>query len=193
MSSFEETAGTLRLDPRVRMELRQPHHELIFCITVDIKDRLVKLDPEQLGEIGRDFDDLPDSELSSNDYRVLANGVISYKPGIFGRSTEVTVRNGILRFRGDFDRIEGRRPEQFKCYRVQHNNSRGPYKGGIRYHHQVSLDLFKALAGEMTWKTAIGNIPLGGGKGGIKIDPRTYSPEELERISLRFMYKLKPF
>ena len=193
MTSFDATADLLNLDPRVRLELSQPHHELIFRITVDIKDRLVKLTPTEIAQHGKEYHDLPDSELHGKDYRVLANGVIAYKPEMFGHSSNVSVRDGILRFQGDLYRVEERRPEQFKGYRVQHNNARGPYKGGIRYHHQVSLDLFKALAAEMTWKTAIGNIPLGGGKGGIKIDPRNYSPEELERISLRFMYKLKPF
>src|SRR5262245_55009098 len=193
MASFEETADLLKLDPRVRMELRQPHHELIFYITVDIKDRLVRLTEAEAAATNGTFDDLPDSDLNGSDYRVLANGIISYRPGIFGRSSNVSTRDGVVRFGGELYKIEGRRAEQFKAYRVQHNNIRGPYKGGIRYHHQVSLDLFKALAAEMTWKTAIGNIPLGGGKGGIKIDPRNYSPEELERISLRFMYKLKPF
>ncbi len=67
----------------------------------------------------------------------------------------------------------------------------GPYKGGIRYHRDVSLDLFKALAAEMTWKTAIADVPFGGGKGGIQIDPRQYGKEELQAITLRFMYKLK--
>jgi glutamate dehydrogenase (NAD(P)+) len=81
--------------------------------------------------------------------------------------------------------------QRFKAYRVQHNQARGPYKGGIRYHREVSLDLFKALAAEMTWKTAIAEIPFGGGKGGIQIDPRQYGREELEAITLRFMYKLK--
>jgi len=193
MASFEETADLLKLDPRVRMELRQPHHELIFYITVDIRDRLERLSPAEIGETNGAYDDLADSELHGQDYRVLPNGVVSYRPGIFARSANVSTRDGILRFQGDLYRIEGRRAEQFKCYRIQHNNIRGPYKGGIRYHHQVSLDLFKALAAEMTWKTAIGNIPLGGGKGGIRIDPRNFSAEELERISLRFMYKLKPF
>ncbi len=80
---------------------------------------------------------------------------------------------------------------RFKAYRVQHNQARGPYKGGIRYHRDVSLDLFKALAAEMTWKTAIAEVPFGGGKGGIQIDPRQYGKEELQAISLRFMYKLK--
>ena len=74
---------------------------------------------------------------------------------------------------------------------MQHNQARGPYKGGIRYHREVSLDLFKALAAEMTWKTAIAEVPFGGGKGGIQIDPRQYGREELEAITLRFMYKLK--
>jgi glutamate dehydrogenase (NAD(P)+) len=193
LASFEETADLLKLDPRVRMELHQPHHELIFYITVDIKDRLVRLSEAEAAATNGSYDDLPDSELNGQDYRVLANGIISYRPGIFGRSSNVSTRDGVLRYGGELYKIQDRRAEQFKCYRVQHNNIRGPYKGGIRYHHQVSLDLFKALAAEMTWKTAIGNIPLGGGKGGIKIDPRNYSSEELERISLRFMYKLKPF
>ena len=68
---------------------------------------------------------------------------------------------------------------------------RGPYKGGIRYHKDVSLDLFKTLAAEMTWKTAIAEVPFGGAKGGIKIDPFNYSKEELEHITLRYIYKLK--
>ena len=55
----------------------------------------------------------------------------------------------------------------------------------------MSLDLFKALAAEMTWKTAIAEVPFGGGKGGIQIDPRQYGSDELEGITLRFMYKLK--
>ena len=74
---------------------------------------------------------------------------------------------------------------------MQHNQARGPYKGGIRYHREVSLDLFKALAAEMTWKTAIADVPFGGAKGGIQIDPRQFGKEELQAISLRFMYKLK--
>jgi glutamate dehydrogenase (NAD(P)+) len=74
---------------------------------------------------------------------------------------------------------------------VQHNQARGPYKGGLRYHHEVSLDLFKALAAEMTWKTAIVEVPFGGAKGGIQIDPRQYGKEELGSITLRFMYRLK--
>jgi glutamate dehydrogenase (NAD(P)+) len=90
-----------------------------------------------------------------------------------------------------FFRIEEGQSQRFKAYRVQHNQARGPYKGGTRYHQDVSLDLFKVLAAEMTWKTAIANVPFGGGKGGIKIDPRLYSLDELEAITLRYTYKLK--
>ncbi|MEZ6088515.1 MAG: Glu/Leu/Phe/Val dehydrogenase dimerization domain-containing protein [Pirellulaceae bacterium] len=72
-------------------------------------------------------------------------------------------------------------------YRVQHNNSRGPMKGGLRYHHEVDLDEVRALASLMTWKTAVVDLPYGGAKGGIGIDPRTLSPSELERMTRAFV------
>lgn len=71
----------------------------------------------------------------------------------------------------------------FIAYRSQHNNSRGPYKGGIRYHHLVSESEVKALSMWMSWKCAIADIPYGGGKGGIIVDPRELSAAELERLS----------
>ncbi|HTL34542.1 MAG TPA: Glu/Leu/Phe/Val dehydrogenase, partial [Kofleriaceae bacterium] len=76
--------------------------------------------------------------------------------------------------------------EMFKGYRVQHNNILGPYKGGMRYHHEANLDEMKALASWMTYKSALHEIPFGGGKGGVKFDPRQYSKSELERITRRF-------
>jgi glutamate dehydrogenase/leucine dehydrogenase len=78
----------------------------------------------------------------------------------------------------------------FKGYRVQHNNILGPYKGGMRYHEQVSLDEVKALASWMTYKGALHDIPFGGGKGGIKFMPRNHSQAELERITRRFTHAL---
>ena len=79
------------------------------------------------------------------------------------------------------------RLETFIGYRVQHDDSRGPMKGGLRYHHEVDLDEIRALATLMTWKTAVVDLPYGGAKGGIAIDPRQMSVKELERITRRFI------
>jgi glutamate dehydrogenase (NAD(P)+) len=73
----------------------------------------------------------------------------------------------------------------FKGYRVQHNNVLGPYKGGIRYHGEVKLDEVKTLALLMTMKCALARLPFGGAKGALKIDPRSVSPSELERVTRR--------
>src|SRR5258706_6984221 len=78
----------------------------------------------------------------------------------------------------------------FKGYRVQHNNILGPYKGGIRYHEEVTLDEIKGLAAAMTWKSALHDIPFGGAKGGIKFNPRLHSKAELERITRRYTHAL---
>jgi glutamate dehydrogenase (NAD(P)+) len=78
----------------------------------------------------------------------------------------------------------------FKGYRVQHNDALGPYKGGIRYHEEVTLDELKGLAAAMTWKSALHDIPFGGGKGGIKFNPRLHSKGELERITRRYTHAL---
>ena len=75
----------------------------------------------------------------------------------------------------------------FIGYRVQHNNARGPMKGGLRYHPQVDLDEVRALASLMTWKTAVVDIPYGGAKGGIAVDPSRLSTRELERVTRRFV------
>ena len=75
----------------------------------------------------------------------------------------------------------------FKGYRVQHNNALGPYKGGIRYHHHVGLDDVKTLACLMTMKCSLVRIPFGGGKGGIKCNPRDLSDGELMRVTRRFV------
>jgi glutamate dehydrogenase/leucine dehydrogenase len=71
----------------------------------------------------------------------------------------------------------------FTGYRVEHSSARGPYKGGIRYHPEVCLDEVKALAGWMSIKTAVADIPMGGGKGGIRVDPRKLSVHELEALT----------
>ncbi len=73
----------------------------------------------------------------------------------------------------------------FIGYRVQHDDSRGPYKGGLRYHPDVDLDEVRSLASLMTWKTAIVDIPFGGAKGGIQVDPAKLSERDAREISTR--------
>jgi glutamate dehydrogenase (NAD(P)+) len=80
----------------------------------------------------------------------------------------------------------------FTGFRVQHNLARGPAKGGIRYHPNVTLDEVKALAMWMTWKTATVNIPYGGAKGGVICDPKRMSKSELERMTRRFAAEILP-
>jgi glutamate dehydrogenase (NAD(P)+) len=72
-------------------------------------------------------------------------------------------------------------------YRVQHNGARGPYKGGVRYHPRADLDEVRALASLMTWKTALVDVPFGGAKGGVQVDPTRYSVTEMERLSRRYL------
>ena len=82
--------------------------------------------------------------------------------------------------------------ERFEAYRSQFNGDRGPYKGGIRYHPGVTRDEVKALSGWMAYKCAAVNIPYGGGKGGIKLNPAEYSDTELERITRSYAEELRP-
>jgi glutamate dehydrogenase (NAD(P)+) len=78
----------------------------------------------------------------------------------------------------------------FTGFRSQHNDARGPYKGGIRYHPEVTIDEVKALSMWMTWKCAIAGIPYGGGKGGIVCNPKEMSETELERLTRRYAYAI---
>lgn len=82
--------------------------------------------------------------------------------------------------------------EIIKGYRVQHNNVLGPYKGGLRFHQQVDMDEVKLLAFLMMIKNAVVDIPFGGGKGGLEIDPKKYSEKELERMTRQFTRELLP-
>ena len=82
--------------------------------------------------------------------------------------------------------------QQFTAFRSQFNGDRGPYKGGIRYHPNVSRDEVKALSGWMTYKCAVVDIPYGGGKGGVVVNPRDHSASELERLTRSFATELRP-
>jgi glutamate dehydrogenase (NAD(P)+) len=81
----------------------------------------------------------------------------------------------------------------FFGYRVQHDNARGPFKGGLRYHPHVDQDEARSLASLMTWKTAVVDLPFGGGKGGINCDPAKLSRGEVERVTRKFVQKIHDF
>src|SRR5438105_2275572 len=89
-------------------------------------------------------------------------------------------------------KMDGGETKVFEGYRVQHNIARGPAKGGIRFHPNVTLDEVKALATWMTWNCATVGIPYGGGKGGVICDPKSLSRGELERLTRRFAFEIAP-
>jgi len=115
------------------------------------------------------------------EYTNLPNGIwnILRKPE---RALEVSVP--VVRDDGDI--------EVFTGYRVQYNSARGPCKGGIRFHPGVTGDEVKALAGWMTWKCAVVNVPYGGGKGGVCVDPARLTRNELERLTRRYTAMIYP-
>lgn len=80
----------------------------------------------------------------------------------------------------------------FQAYRIQYNHARGPAKGGIRFHPEETVDTIRALACWMTWKTAVVDLPLGGGKGGVCCDPKAMSERELERLSREYVRAISP-
>lgn len=96
---------------------------------------------------------------------------------------EIKVECGFNRDDGSLATVVG--------YRIQHDNNRGPMKGGIRFHPQVDLGEVNALASLMTWKTAVVDLPFGGAKGGIAVDPKSLSPAELQRLTRTFTQKLQ--
>ncbi|WP_377325767.1 Glu/Leu/Phe/Val dehydrogenase [Pimelobacter simplex] len=117
-----------------------------------------------------------------------AIALLDYGPGMLDMlgtpRREVTVSVPLRRDDGSVEVLIG--------HRVQHNLSRGPAKGGVRFSPHVSLDEVRALAMWMTWKCALVNIPYGGAKGGVTLDPRQYSRGELQRVTRRYTSELMP-
>jgi glutamate dehydrogenase (NAD(P)+) len=117
-----------------------------------------------------------------------AIAVLGYGQGMFdllvAPRRELTVSIPLRRDDGTVEIITG--------HRVQHNYSRGPAKGGLRYSPHVDLDEVRALAMWMTWKCALLDVPYGGAKGGVVIDPRNYSRDELERVTRRYASEIMP-
>src|SRR4051812_44992748 len=122
----------------------------------------------------QNFDAAADVLGLDNDSRAM----IKYPERVLTVSVPVRMDDGHIR--------------RFEAYRVQHSSARGPAKGGIRYHPQVTLDEVKALATWMTWKCAVVNIPFGGAKGGVTCDPKHMSQNELERMTRRYTSAILP-
>jgi len=122
----------------------------------------------------QNFDTAADAMGLDNDVRTM----IKYPERVLTVSVPVRLDDGHI--------------HRFEAYRVQHSSVRGPAKGGIRYHPQVTLDEVKALATWMTWKCAVVNIPFGGAKGGVTCDPKHLSQHELERITRRYTSAILP-
>lgn len=118
----------------------------------------------------------------------LASHHLDIDPGVMQKITatkrEVTVHFPV--------RLDDGSLRMFTGYRVQHNDTRGPFKGGIRYHPDTDIDEVRALAMWMTWKAAVVNIPFGGAKGGVQCNPKEMSLAELERLTRRFTWELVP-
>jgi glutamate dehydrogenase (NAD(P)+) len=114
--------------------------------------------------------------------------VLGYSPGMYDMLAtprrELTVSVPLRRDDGSVELLVG--------HRVQHNLSRGPSKGGLRYSPDVTLDEVRALAMWMTWKCALVDVPYGGAKGGVRFDPRLYSRAELQRITRRYTSEIMP-
>jgi len=183
---FHRAADLIGLHPRIRLELEQPDYEHIFYVTTRVGDRLVPL----AGAEAAPYADLAPTNLDMTALAPLFDGKLGIGETAL-RGATVSARDGVMRLSGSVYRVVPGGDVRLKAYRVQHNQARGPYKGGLRFHQDVSLDLFNVLASDMTWKTAIADVPFGGAKGGIRMDPRAYTKAELENISLRYMYKLK--
>ena len=123
---------------------------------------------------------LENFDLAANALELEENvrAMIKYPERILCVSVPVRMDTGhILRFEG---------------YRVQHSTTRGPAKGGIRYHPNVNVDEVKALATWMTWKCAVVNIPFGGGKGGVTCNPKVMTQLELEHMTRRYTSAILP-
>src|SRR5260370_17939208 len=166
MEVFHRAADLIGLDRRVRMELEEPDYEHIFYVTVKLHTRLTPL--TQAAE-GQKYSDLTESELLPDGLEPLLDGSFVFKRrALIG--AKLQMRDGVVRLKGKgLYKVVPGRPERFKAYRVQHNQPRGPYKAGIRYHQAVSLDLFKGLPPGITCKPAIAALPSGRPQGAIKV------------------------
>ena len=129
------------------------------------------------------------ADVAMEQVRIAAEHIPDLNPGILEK-IKLARREVIVNFPVKMD--DGR-VRVFTGYRVQHNDTRGPFKGGLRFHPDMGVDEVRALAMWMTWKSAVVNIPFGGAKGGVQCDPKQLSRRELETMTRRFAWEISPF
>jgi glutamate dehydrogenase (NAD(P)+) len=129
------------------------------------------------------------AQMALKQFEIAAIHLPPMEPGILDK-IKYTKREIIVHFPVKMDDGSVR---VFTGYRVQHNDTRGPFKGGVRYHSDTHLDEMRALAMWMTWKAAVANIPFGGAKGGVECDPLTMTTQELENMTRRYTWEISPF
>jgi glutamate dehydrogenase (NAD(P)+) len=129
------------------------------------------------------------AQMALRQIEIAADYLPNMEPGILEKM-KYTKREIIVHFPVKMDNGSVR---VFTGYRVQHSDTRGPFKGGVRFHPDAHLDEMRALAMLMTWKAAVVNIPFGGAKGGVECDPHTMSPRELENMTRRYTWEISPF
>ncbi len=134
--------------------------------------------------------------MSENNPFAIAQQQLDEAAAILGLdpATHALLRNPLREFTVSIPlRMDDGSVRIFRGYRVQYNDSRGPCKGGLRWHPDETIDTVRALAAWMTWKTSVVNIPLGGGKGGVTCNPKELSPTEQERLArgyIRAVWKI---
>ena len=129
------------------------------------------------------------AEVAMEQMRIAGEHLPEVNPGILEKIKRAR-REVIVNFPVKMDDGSVR---VFTGYRVQHNDTRGPFKGGLRYHPDMGVEEVRALAMWMTWKSAVVNIPFGGAKGGVQCDPKALSRRELENMTRRFAWEISPF
>jgi glutamate dehydrogenase (NAD(P)+) len=129
------------------------------------------------------------AEMAIKQIEMAAAHMPNVDPGILEKM-KYTKREIIIHFPV---RMENGMVKIFTGYRVQHNDTRGPFKGGLRFHPDAHLDEMRALSMWMTWKAAVVNIPFGGAKGGVECDPRNMTAHEIENMTRRFTWEISPF
>ncbi len=129
------------------------------------------------------------ADVAMEQVRIAAERLPDVNPGILEKIKRAR-REVIVNFPVKMDDGTVR---VFTGYRVQHNDTRGPFKGGLRYHPDMGVEELRALAMWMTWKSAVVNIPFGGAKGGVQCDPKALSRRELENMTRRFAWEISPF